>query len=336
MDTLHDLYGKIVSDKKWNYYSLQNSIISNIHDISNHEYCKEFIKQMIKVSGKEATPFSDYIDDLDEQRLKHIVSCFFLGHVFYGNFPYISKHINSALDKIKLKNDLYEQSKDKFSYIWFLCCLFHDLGYVIEGNDKHDDKLNIPSKNKVLGIPKIYSKKNIERYKHYRHCICSKNDHGIYGGSIFYEEMCKLRKEKQHNEKQHNENSLYWGEDLEQAFINAAWVIICHNIFFVNKGSRATQYESYGLNDFIVNENERKITFAKHPLLFFFCLIDSLEPLKLSSGDIDIFSEISIASNFKNSIELQVQEQYIKEIERKIKWLANINQNNTKLTITIK
>lgn len=332
MNTLHNLYKETISDKKWNYYSLQNSIISNIHDISNHEYCKEFIKQMIKVSGKEATPFSDYIDDLDEQRLKHIVSCFFLGHVFYGNFPYISKHINSALDKIKLKNDLYEQSKDKFSYIWFLCCLFHDLGYAIEKNNKYDGKLNIPSKNRVLGIPKIYSKKNIELYKCYRYCICNKKDHGIYGGSIFYDEMYKLRKEKQQYDQ-----SMYWGKDLEQAFANAAWVIICHNIFFVNKDSSdAKQYESCGLNDFILNKNERKIKFDKHPLLFFFCLIDSIEPLKLNKGDIDILSEISIASKFENVIDLQVRDPYIGAIECKIKWLANVNKNDIKLTITIK
>lgn len=334
MNTLHNLYEKTISDKNWNYYSLQNPIINNVNDISSHENCKEFIKQMVEISGKGETRIFKYIDYLDGERLKHIVSCFFFGHIFYDEFCFVRESIDKSLNKMELKNDLYKTPKKKFSYIWFLCCLFHDLGYAIEKNNKYDEKLNIPSKKMVLGIPKIYSKKNIELYKCYRYCICNKNDHGIYGGSIFYEEMCKLRKEKQ---QYGNGQSMYWGKDLEQAFANAAWVIICHNIFFVNKDSSdAKQYESCGLSDFILNKNERKIKFAKHPLLFFFCLIDSLEPLKLSSGDIDILSEISIVSNFKNSIELQVQEQYIKEIERKIKWLANINQNNTKLTITIK
>lgn len=326
MENLYNLYENTITGREWDYYKIINYLrIKSISDMKSAPNCKKIIKQMIKVSGKIATPLSDYIDKLDKKRLQHIVSCFFLGHVFYDKFCFIREGIDNLLDRIDLKNDLYNTPKKKFSYIWFLCSLFHDLGYAIEeGEDKSDVSPKLPLITNIEGIPEIYSEDNINKYKCYRKRCHNKKDHGIYGGSIFYSEMCKLRKEKQKPS-----DSKYWSPELEIAYAYAAWVIICHNIFFKNEDDTdVEQYKKCGLDDFILSKGERKIKFDKHPLLFFFCLIDSIEPLKQCNYDIEELKNISISCDSKGFIKLEANNSsYIGKTTALNDWLTDVNSS---------
>ena len=59
-------------------------------------------------------------------------------------------------------------------------------------------------------------------------------------------------------------------------------IIIKHNIWFVqgDNNKDKNKYIEYGLDDFIVNSDNDKLSFNQNPILFLFCILDSIEPSK--------------------------------------------------------
>jgi len=282
MRNLFDIYNDVYSDKsKWRYYSKMN-----INPFSSDYDTKEFVTRFIELSAKaQENPLYDNIDKLDNQRIRHIVSTFFLGIYLYYNVPKIKGSIDIVIYRFKKQNP---DSKIEFSFIWFIICLFHDLGYSIENHNTYKDfdgfisgKVKYFLKEPV-GVPTLY--KNVYKdYFNYRlnspNDFIRKPDHGICGGIILFNKLNEILLKKQKIKKS---DGLSWNLKLINIYRHTSWVILSHNIFFIRKGDISEQaYRDNNLDDLILEKHEdSKINLKKHSLLFLFALVDTIEPVK--------------------------------------------------------
>lgn len=322
-----------MADNNWNYYHDQylNIVLSSLN---NAEHCKDFIKKYLSPGLKLIDFFENCIDKLSDERLKHIVSSFFLGFSLYKNSSRIKYSIEKEIGKLPFRE--VESTGERFAYFWFLITLFHDLGYAIEDGiiKNFIDSESIFDK-KPISIPKIYNKININNYDKYRICRWGVKDHGIYGGKIFFSEMCKLRKEKEDSDSGH-----YWGSEMETIYHYAAWTIMCHNMYFIKADDpNYNCYIDYKLNDFI-DPSKREIALNEHPFLFLFSIIDSIEPIKILH-DVSKFSNVDICFN-DDSLEFKFSslcKPLQKSCESRIislnDWLTKVTQNTKQNSIKL-
>jgi hypothetical protein len=282
MRNLFDIYNVVFSDKsKWRYYSKMN-----INPFNSDYDTKEFITRFIELSGKaEQNPLYDNINKLDNKRIRHIVSTFFLGTYLYYNVPKIKGSIDIVVKRFKKQNPY---SKIEFSFIWFIICLFHDLGYSIENHDSYksfDDfiegKVKYFLKERV-GVPALYE--NVYKdYFNYRlnstNDFIRKPDHGICGGVLLFNKLNEILIKKQKNKKS---EGLSWNPKLVNIYRYASWVILSHNIFFIRKGDADEKtYRDNNLHDLILEKHEEsRIHLSKHGFLFLFALVDTIDPIK--------------------------------------------------------
>lgn len=111
-EQINELYKE---NREWNYYDAE---ISKPFDSYK---AKKFIKQYFEYGAKKRV-ILPFIDEMDSIRYVHTVSTFFIGLL-------IKREICPELTILSRGYEDY-----KFSYLWFLVCLFHDMGYVIEND----------------------------------------------------------------------------------------------------------------------------------------------------------------------------------------------------------
>jgi hypothetical protein len=296
MADLFSIYQNLYKDdSKWNYYNVE---FLNPFDSTGNAKCfiESFIEHSAKGSGSE---LYKKIGELKDKRIKHVVSTFFLGIHLYDKNESIKININNVVTECKkhIHEEAQKQYPDidvdiQFSYIWFLICLFHDLGYSIEENKKKDyndfdsftKEYNIKYhlwEKQPFGVPAFY--KNLcNKYFEYR--LNSKLpyvqgiDHGVTGGIILFDDLCSILEK----------NSgliigkMYWGKKLENIFNLASWVIATHNMFYTKEifKEKMEMYEKSGLKKLILKKGKKKIDIINHPFLYLFSLVDSIEPIK--------------------------------------------------------
>ena len=282
------LYDEAIGDRKlWNYYDLPE--LYSYEELKDTEKCKSFIRNTLFYGGKDESFLYHCIDDLCPGRIRHIVSSFFLGIILYKNSELIKKHISSIFQRLDAEN-VFKNSDRKFSYSWMLICMFHDLGYAIE--DGYSAKEEWESCIKLFparqpGIPRTYTQKLIENYSRFCQCKFGIYEHGIYGGKIFYSQLCELRKEK----SQHPDGKLYWGKEMVAFYALVSWVIMCHNIWIIDKNDKnVMSYQCHGLHSLIRQNGDYLIKLRYHPVLFLFNLIDTLDFSKLCRNTIDVWA----------------------------------------------
>lgn len=270
-------------------------------DIFDKSKCKEFIASYLGGAGTLSEPDSlaevleidDDYKNIDKVRYQHIVFTFFIGLIIYDN----CRTIRTAIDNNFCDNMMYESALEKhedapFAYIWFLICMFHDFGYKFENMrsttphkfSTFTDLVKATSISEgdsmlahITGVPKFYTNM-IEPYFNYRKYEMGKLDHGICGGMVLYRDLCNIRKKKEEQETQAFKNG-FWKPSLEQIFSYAASVVICHNMFFESNDS--VLYKKYGLTGLMKDEGEYPIKLEECPIFFLFCLVDSIEPIKV-------------------------------------------------------
>lgn len=328
---IKQIFKKIIErPKDWQYYSTE----INISNLNNSDDCKKFIEKQINISEKSDTELFNSIEKLSKTspgRLSHIVSTFFLGLWFFNHkqTTFLRKAIMNEFAKL----DIFTNTQDfehQFKYIWFMATLFHDLGYPAEESEGEKLKSRIPSTK--LSVPPFYNDVYFDYYKYREY-----KEHGIYAGIQFYLNMCNIRQEK---EKVGNTN-LYWRKELDELYQYVAWTIISHNIWFINdtldnrRNGKVQQYKDNNLDPLIIsNFNESpdyKIKFHEYPFFVFFCIIDTIEPLKssncLSNIDIQLKKEkIIIKSNDKN---------YCEKILKLNEWLTPTEYKNGEVVISL-
>lgn len=292
----------IQNPSSWNYYNNAiNSIASlSFTDIQDADNCRNIITNIIGRGEKDEIYMFSALHHLDNSRIRHILSTYFIGILLFNHSYTINRNISSQLDKLKCLES-FDDNNDKFLYLWMLIVFFHDLGYAFENHSIpvcEWEQFAAALPKRPTGIPRIFSEKRIERYAKYRHCRFGVYDHGIYGGKVLYNNLCKLREIKS---KYDTKN--YWGSDLIPLFALAAWVVTCHNIWFISGRDKNREcYDSYGLERFIINDGKRLISAKRHALLFLLCLVDTIDPVKSANTDLSILEKISIGFDDKKII----------------------------------
>ena len=305
--------------------------------MSDTDDCYRFIKEYINFSEKSNTILFKYVDDLKDNcpfRLSHVMSTFFLGLWFFNHkrSKFLHNSIVKELKRLACFQDNQNDIEKQFAFVWFMATLFHDLGYPAE--DKKDGEIipshDIPEKDNNgnlfnESVPFFY--KNV--YKDYYNKYRENKEHGIYAGLIFDKEICDIRR----YQCDYSSSKLDWKEELEELYHYVAWIILSHNIWMIRDDNKKIgEYKKAGLNNLILssekNDNDQyidyRIRFYDYPLFTFFCIIDTIEPLKstscLSNVDIVLNSgKITIKSNDCD---------YLRKIKGLNDWLMPTIENN--------
>ena len=343
----------LLNPKQWEYYSQgrNDSLLYDRCNCLNRQDCSEFIKDYLKRGEKLTHHIDEIVDLLPTMRLQHTISCFFLGIEVYHNCKIVQDCINNFVQKIRT-NKNNETKENRFYYIWFLTCLFHDIGYVIEecligkkelkglltddrkeNNSSIKDALKYLFNNKQWRIT-AYKKETIKRYLDYRKNVFILDDHGIVGGALLFKILCDIRENK--DNCQDDNNDLYWGIELEKDFMVASQTIACHNIYIIGRCDKKIKfYEFYKLNELI--SDKRLINLHKHSLLFLLCLVDCIEPMKTILDCIYLDKIIMGFEDHKISIDInalpaKLQQSYRKKVLDINSWLTDSkcddNDNN--------
>lgn len=271
--TFRDVLLQTVKEGNWRYYD------GAAPDLVNAE---RFIQEYLLQSGKLSDMIVNDLKRLhsngsDRSRITHTQHAFLLGFYIYKS----CLKIKNAIDK-KLKGLSSEPPSVSFRYVWFLICFFHDLAYSSELSDYNIDIEKFLAEKRLshlAGVPLIFRSSYKTYFKcRYHACIGGKAciDHGIYGGLRYYQELKTIRKSKAKYDSRHN-----WARDLNRIYNYCSWIILGHNIWFAYTKDKAQLYRSYGLSELIIPPYCYKVRIDKHPLLFLFQVVDSIEPSKV-------------------------------------------------------
>ena len=274
------------------------------------------------------------INCLDDARCTHIINTFLLGKFLYENCSDIRTCVNDVV-----KRYVNNGFKKDFLFFWFLICLSHDLGYVEENKGKASATFSIDPNQlgelgDVDGVPMLY-KEIYPHYYIYRKLEFGVADHGICAGLRMYKDLCNIRKEH----AQYNTNPKFWREELVPIYNLASWIVLAHNIWFVSDAKRldCENYRKYALDKLILEtqtgNGEQEIVhypvkLKEYPILFLFCLVDLIEPMK-KIGDEEFCDSIDFKINettltISADLKCKCMEDYVKSIAGASEWLCRI------------
>lgn len=375
--SIKELIECIYQSGKWSYYQ-RNDLKTKFPEILELFYgykSIDFIDQYLQAGGKSEslTLKKYYMEILKEDRAKHTLSIFFIGILLYENYKNLKVMIDNHISFIENNSE----QCNPFCYYWFLICFYHDVGYNYE-EDNHE-LLNRTKDSKLkrkkvfrkwsltfldelrLEIPKmpvkLFTEDKLrtiyeETWKNYFYYRLSKGkiDHGIFGGLLFYTDRKKkykeLREEKQQASFSHG--GVWWSKKLiDGAHSYVAWVIIAHNIWFLN--SDADNYEKtkviyayFGL-DKLINPDV-KISLNNSPFLFLLSIVDTIDPVKYfcrnkfgSATVTEVFENVKISCNnnsFSIICKLSKYKDYFRKYEELEKWL-DVTCSTKEDTITL-
>ena len=146
-DEMHQLYKQ--NEKDWNYY--ERTMINPFEDSF---LVKDFIKEYFNYGGKSMV-VAELINEMEPMRHSHTVSTFFLGLL-------LKQKKCPNLEILSLQND----NNFKFSYLWFIVCLFHDMGYIQENDWMYKYKYRNDSKEYLRQYSKVIKNKFPRRFEY--------------------------------------------------------------------------------------------------------------------------------------------------------------------------
>ncbi|MCQ2197014.1 MAG: hypothetical protein MJZ60_05800 [Bacteroidaceae bacterium] len=271
--------------KKRDFYDSTIKDVKGLSNIENVDDCKRFIRAIIDAKGKRGASLCKELDNLDDYRVRHIVSVYLFGLAVYNGSTSLKMHIDSQMNEFK--NIILQYEDNPFPFIWMLVCLFHDLGYpykheyetweaMLDSIEPVTEGDNDKSLDKCTGVPEIYNGIH-ENYFEYISKTRKSSDHGICAGYKLYNDCCRIRSEKA---RDNNRNG--WKHELVSVYNYVAWIISCHNIWTVSEGDESVdKYHGFGLDKLILKDGDYPISSVEHPVFFLFCLVDTIEPIKV-------------------------------------------------------
>lgn len=326
--TLLEMYEGLINYKdNWSYYD--NPPFLSCDTLFSGNASFNFIKECFSCGGKEMLFEDKYVEkelDIVKKRAPHIVSTYLLGIIIANIFNL----------------DFCTRDKENMNplYVWFLSCLYHDIGYIYEDNPCCEQLRKIQTGGlaalkEICNIKyciycqdnevRTYNKDEVSLYLSYR-AQCSNGrmgviDHGIAGGMMLYD---RLRKNfEQAWEKKLKEcvkitresfcyNNLHFSTAHFRYYAKAADAIISHNIWADTLKkcleSNGEQYESH-------NKIQETNTIA-----FILALADSIEPTKKYNAC--ALKEIRLKEN-GNGFDLIMPATNYKKLEKSLKELPN-------------
>lgn len=298
-ETIYDLISKL-KDEEWDYRHKENRGNFEKAFVSNKS-ANSFIVEYYEHAGKEGMPLEALgVKMGDFPKSKHTASIFFLGVIIYQN----------CFSKDTYLNGVTPSGYNRFAFIWFLSCLFHDIANNFENSQQISDdfdtidklKKYFKIKNDLLDLkvdnisPIVFGA--IEKYYNYR-IKNGKIDHGITGGIFLYDSLVRNRELK--NGRCHNER--FWQVSLNPAYAKASAAIATHNIWITDEKVKKFLV-SQGIEDL------KPINFKESPLLFLLGLVDTLDPLKIYQyfkSDKMILKNICLTFLEKGKMRIQVK-----------------------------
>lgn len=286
MTTLKQMYKELLMDKsRWSYYVAPPELTCNTLFSKDDSY--EFIKNYFRCGGKERVfkddPHMIRNELILKERSPHIISTYLLGIL-------IAESLNCDIN-MKCDDEI------NFKYLWFLACLYHDVGYVYEKDHNCTDLRmlqteGIDAVREICDVKylsdnefKIYTKEIVNLYLLNRAtCTPGKTgvmDHGIIGGLLLYD---RLRKnfnyawEKVHKtnkcvtEESFTYNNLHFSDKHYKYYAEAADAIIAHNIWRSTLNEYLKKDGKEELKETMINRNNE--------VAFILALADTLEPIK--------------------------------------------------------
>lgn len=339
---------KAIDVEDWYYYyqiskkNFRNPFKEDIEHL-------EFIKRYFQRGGKAKVLQKFDVNNFLPQRAPHTNTVFFLGIYLYHNMAF----------KDYIDNSLTLKGYHMFPFIWFLITLFHDFGYKYENElDKFKHIVDVETLKNELKIKYDLLKrkridglslalyKNIRKYFLYRRFNSkydNKIDHGILAGLFFYDALVRNRIE-QYNKKENDD--LYFGQELNKVYAQAAGVIATHNIWLPTENN-SSEYVKFGLDDLI---GISPIKLNEAPLLVLLGIVDTVDPIKIfgneHNNNVDVNQILDSILIFcsKKKIVLQKTSNSILDFSKIIDrsnglngWLdVNISSSTEKLCIELK
>ena len=346
LTTIEKLFMDTIKDPEtWNYYEYDKIKLNNIND---SEDCCNFIKNFLERGAKGIDIVNEGLNNLKtpekNKRIKHMVSAFLLGIRLYNKTSYIKDLLDEQIRKIIPE---YQTVDKEFIYFWFMLCFFHDLGYEYEekNSDENSDESTKNKEQKVkeeaekfiekIGqscfIPiHLYTSETCQAYYKYR----KYKDHGLSIGGYLFEEL------EQNRQKFKNEGrkDLDFSDRVKELFFQIASIVTVHNIWFCTKEKQIEKYKRNNLNNLILEMGmngrpcEYPISSSEYPLLFFFCLIDTIEPIKRTN----LLSKIKISTHGSKICIESNDKDYLENIYSMNEWLCPVEQVEGKIIIEMK
>ena len=299
-------------------------------DISNAESCRQFIRCFLEDLDK-GYEFARDLRELESLRLQHIVSVFFFGVAIYKNSRKLHDSIDHSL--MEFVPAVKKHHTNPFPLMWMLICLFHDLAYRDEylhtyrSYDKLLEVLN-PTVNwqqreldSLEGVPELY--KNVaKKYFKYISEEFKKSDHGICAGLRMFHD-CNIMRVRNG-----------WNDGLRKLYNYAAWVITCHNMWTASGRDSIILYKKRKLDSLVWQKGTYPIDPDRYPVFFLFCLIDSMEPIKVVH-DTSLLEKIDVEISDKGlSLEYNMlcgcRDALTNKVDSLKDWLTRVEGNNNK------
>ena len=333
----------IESVVKCPFYKKYYEVLHNNELMDAGDYA-ETIEKLMQLYDKDTslnTLLYD-INDISTVRCAHIIFTFLLGLFIYKQ----SEPFKSAIDKTTERLLTNAGHPNDFPFFFFLICLFHDLGYSEENKQQNSrirvDWVNNQKKLAAFdGVPELYSK-IYRQYFLYRKIEHGKTDHGIYAGLKMYEDLRKIQKEQ----KKNHQDEDVWRDELVPLYNFASWVVLAHNMYFTKDTQLETcaLYKKYSLDDLILETEggsikNYPIKLSEYPVLFLFCLVDLIEPMKRIEK-IECCDEIDFEIGedklrISSKLECVCIKKYFKDIADAVDWFADVNFDDKNKRIEI-
>lgn len=269
-----------------NYIYYDTSYMSLDLEDLNNEKAKDFISKYFG-SGQKGSAVGNIGKawDNDSPRPVHTVLLYLLFLLLYKD-----KRIGQKIYN-KIKGFKTVENDNNFHLrFFFLLCLYHDYGYYIEEKRKEIPAFNasyceFDILNSIKGtyFKTPYTKENIKKYFYYRRL----SEHGISGGTLLckrlkdnFNKAAEMAEAQEENEFQYPDN-IQWNKKKDFSFYDfISSIIIKHNIWYAVDADSISKYNNV-LKDFIIKQDgSNRLSFKDDPILFLFCLLDSIEPSK--------------------------------------------------------
>lgn len=337
------------------YYGINidaNKIFTNTDAAKN---CSEFINEHFKKGSKKealSVPWDCFRDA--GSKSTHMVSLYLLALSLQNCFS--EKLKEKLVEHVPESSDWYD-----YRYTCFLVCLYHDIAsciekqIIVENTPENQRRLEFyleaykiqytPFKHKALNGTTLvrFPEETIKNYFLYQATHGEPEfDHGIIGGYILFDLLCKNYQKKTNRDPQGTRESmvdinyLHWRRSHIDHFAYICDTIICHNLWTANlwvqpnawaQLEKAKKYDEAGLQKLIIADKKERLSFKDHPLNFLFCLLDSIEPVKKFEGNRfsarDILQMISITAEDNGAEKCKINIEWdnrIKDLVDKEKW----------------
>lgn len=310
-------------------------LLSNLYKSLASDFNKEtlgvdFIQDKLFLYGKGTLDVTKLFEKVPENRIKHIISMYFMGLLLYKE----SSKVKSSMDKFIQKYCFFPNDnktlEEKFEFLWMLTAFYHDVGYAYENEHvmcpsqvQQISNYIYPFRSDRSYIPECYDEALLNAYSWYRYVTSGKCDHGIAGAQKFYDEICKA---DSHGRLR-----------LSRVYRAVCLCIACHNVWFPENDTVGI-YKVFGLKKLVEEFQHAKdgkvrtIHIEEHPLLFLLSLADNLEPCK-RTGSLDVLDSISM-DIYEDSITVSTvnknrNQSYLNSISQLNKWLTDVENKRT-------